>query len=237
MSADLRELDNLVSDLLRESAALIKPDEEQRAIEMAAARFSKDRPREVTEDIDGDGTYSYDLPDLWVAGFSHIISIEYPAGYQAPIFVDEADFGIYDDGDSKYLRFWGMTPGSGNTIRVKFTTTWTVTTAASTIEGKDAGPIANLAASICLRQLANYYAHTTKPSLDVDVIDYTRKSVEVTMLADALENVYRDYLGIPRIGARAREGGAPVSASSHSKDLDIISPTGLDYITHPKRDR
>ncbi len=88
-----------------------------------------------------------------------------------------------------------------------------------------------------MRQLANYYAQTTKPSLDLDVIDYNRKSVEMTMLADAVENVYRDYLGIPRIGARAKEGAASASAASHSKDLDIISPTGLDYITHPKRDR
>jgi len=235
MGADLRELDNLVTDLLREDAALIKPDEELRAIAMAVYRFSKDNPREVTDDISADGGYSYTLPDLWVDGFSRIISVEYPAGEQDPAFLEECDYGIYDDGSTKKLRFWNFSATSGYTIRLKFTTTWTVTTSATTIEDKDAVAVANLAASICLRQLANHYAQTSKPSLDVDVIDYSRKSVEVTMLADVLENVYRDYMGIPRIGARAKEGAAPISAASLSKDLDIEFPWKENYITHPKR--
>ena len=40
------------------------------AVSLAVKRYSKDRPRQVVEDVDGDGGFDYDLSDLeaWVDG-------------------------------------------------------------------------------------------------------------------------------------------------------------------------
>ena len=147
--------------------------------------------------------------------------------------MDENDYIIYDNGTSRVLRFLAFSPGSGYTIRVKHTTKWILTTSTSTIKDEDAYALSCLAASLCLRMLASHFLQTSKPSLDIDVIDYNRKSVEAGMLADSLENIYRDHVGIPRLGAKGPVQ-APVSASTGVKDLDIVFPWKGNYITHPK---
>ena len=237
---DLRELQNLTDDILQDSAALIKPDGRTRAVTAAIDRFSKDKPRTVTYDISATGTYEYTLPTTagteWVDNFSHVVSVEYPANEQSPIFVDPNDYIIYDNGVTKKLRFPNSTPASGYTIRLKFTTKWRCDTTATNIEDTEAYSIACLAGSLCLRMLASYWLQTSKPSLDIDVIDYNRKSIEATMLADSLENIYRDRIGIPRIGAKSGAGASgAVTAVSADKDLDIEFPWGENFITHPRR--
>ena len=117
---------------------------------------------------------------------------------------------------------------------MKYTTKWLLTKDSSTLEDRDAQPLAALAASLCLRMLAAHWLQSTEPSIAVDVIDYTRKSVEANMLADNLENIYRDHVGIPRIGAKGKVEG-PISASTASKDLDLLFPWKENYLTHPQR--
>jgi len=240
MSADLRELQNLVDDAMKEDAAIITPDQRTRAIKSAVDRFNKDLPREVVNDIVGDSGYDYDLPTEetkpWVDEFSYVVSVEYPSGEQNPVILDPADYTIYDNGTAKVLRFLSMKPTSAYTIRLKHTTKWILTATSTTIEDRDAWPLACLAASIGLRILASYWLQTTEPNLEVDVIDYNNKSVEATLVADNLENVYRDHVGIPRIG-QTKNVEAGVRAAGGTKDLDIDYSWGGDMLTHPKAER
>ena len=240
MGADLREIETLTNECLQENASIIKPDTRQRAILVSIERFSKDKAKEVASDIIADGSYDYTLPvaegKAWVDGFSFIISIEYPAGQQTPVFLDAEDYTIYDNGITKKLRFLSDTPATGNTIRLNYTTKWLLTKDATTLLDRDAHPLAALAASVCMRYLASYWIQTSAPSLDIDVIDYNRKSVEATMLADNLENIYRDHVGIRRIGEKST-AAAPVTAAGGVKDLDMEYPWGEDFLTHPRGNR
>lgn len=238
---DLRELQSLVDDNMQESAGLIKPDGRARAVVAAIDRFSKDKARVITYDISADGSYEYTLPTTtgseWIDNFSHILSIEYPADEQDPSYMDPNDYFIYDNGTIKKLRFPNSSPASDKTIRMKFTTKWRCDETTSNIETTEAYPLSCLATALCLRMLAAYFLQTSKASLDIDVIDYNRKSVEATMLADSMENIYRDHIGIQRIGAKTGGGTGAVTAVSAVKDLDMTFLWGEDMLTHPKRDR
>lgn len=239
---DLRELQSLVDDNMQESAGLIKPDGRSRAVVAAIDRMSKDKARIITYNITATGDYEYSLPTTvgseWIENFSHIISVEYPADEQDPIYMDPNDYFIYDNGTIQKLRFPNSEPSTGETIRIKFTTKWRCDETASNIEDTEAYPLSCLATSICLRMLAAYFLQTSKASLDIDVIDYNRKSIEATMVADSMENIYRDHIGIPRVGARVQGGGTgAVTACSVEKDLDISFQYGEDFITHPRRYR
>ncbi len=240
MATKLRDFQQQVDDLIQEGSSIINPDGRNRAIFMAQKKFSKDKPRVIKYDITADGSYSYDLPSsgagAWISGFSVLLSVEYPADKQNPVYLeeDEGDYTIFKDDTSEVLRFPSSNPNS-NTIRIEFTVPWTLDKDISNIEDGDEYAFSCLAGSICMRYLAAHFAQTAKPNLDIDVIDYQRKVVEYTDLADTLENIYRDHLGISRIGAKKTDVGAPASAASVSKDLDIEFAWGENYITHPRR--
>lgn len=238
MATELRKFQQQVDDLIQEGGSIIKPDGRDRAIFMAQKRFSKDKPLVKKYDITATGAYSYALPSTgvgtWIKGFSTLISVEFPADKQDPVYLEDEDYIIFEDDTSETLRFPTSSPDS-DTIRIEYTVPWTLTKDTSNIEDVDEYAFACLAASICMRYLAAYFAQTQKPSLDIDVIDYQRRVVEYTDLANDLENIYRDHLGMPRIGAKKSDMGTPVTAASLAKDLDIIFPWGEDYITHPKR--
>lgn len=241
MSTNLRDFQTEINDLVREGGSIIKPDARDRALFIAVERLSKDKPRTVKVDISTDGTtYNYPIATHitdWVRGFSWIKSIEFPAGYQNPTYLEPEDYTVYEDADeAQYIKFSAITPASGYTMRIEYTIPWSVSADSSTIEDKDSYAISCLAGSICLRELAAHFAQTSEPSLDIDVIDYARKPIEYNTLADTLENIYRDHLGIPRIGARGPVG-APVSAATGTKDLDIVFPWSENYLVHGKRYR
>ena len=238
MSTKLRDFQQQVDDLIQEGSSIIKPDGLNRAIFMAQKRFSKDNPRVIKYDITATGAYNYDLPSsgagAWISGFSNLISVEYPADKQDPVYLDEQDYTIFKDDSSEVLRFPSSNPNN-NTIRIEFTVPWTLDKDTSNIEDGDEYAFACLAGSIAMRYLAAHFAQTSKPSLDIDVIDYQRRVVEYTDLADSLENIYRDHLGIPRIGAKKSDAGAPAGVASISKDLDMDFAWGENYLTHPRR--
>lgn len=240
MATKLRDFQQQVDDLIQEGSSIIKPDGRDRAIFMAQKRFSKDKPRVTKYDITATGTYSYSLPSTgvgnWIKGFSNLISVEFPADRQDPTFLDPVDYTIFEDDTSQTLRFPSSSPQSG-TIRIEYTVPWFLDKDTSNIEDGDEYAFSCLAGSICMRYLAAYFAQTSKPSMDIDVIDYQRRVIEYTDLADSLENIYRDHLGIPRIGAKKSDAGGVAPPASVSKDLDIEFPWGENYITHPRRQR
>jgi hypothetical protein len=147
--------------------------------------------------------------------------------------MDSNEYIVYNNGTKNVLRFPTQSPTSGYTIRVKFSTKWLITQDTSTLDDRDAQPLAALATSLCLRMLSAHWLQSTEPSMNIDVIDYTRKSVEANMLADNLENIYRDHIGIARIGERGKTE-APISAVTGAKDLDLEFPWKENYLTHPK---
>lgn len=126
----LSHLDNLVPD----GSTELEKHQRFHFIKQAVSQYAQDQPEgDQVDDISGDGGRYYDLASLasaWVEGFSRIVSIEYPAqaiGDDAtPIYLDSGDWDdSYFQGGVRYLFFPNHAPASGETMRVRYTTSYT----------------------------------------------------------------------------------------------------------------
>jgi len=233
MAQNYQEFRRLIESILQDDGEKLSDQaDKDRAIDMAVNAYSKNKPRTIKKDVSASGAYDYDMPSEWVDNFSMLLSVEYPADEQDPIYLDQDDFLVYNNGTEDRLRFPSSSPSSGYTIRLEITIKWSLTDTTCNIPSQDFDALASLAASICLRMLAHHYAQTTDPSISADIIDYTRKSIEYSTLADNMENIYRKHMGLPELGSKVESSA---SAASQVKDLDIQFPFGMDYLTHPKR--
>src|SRR4030042_225217 len=87
---------NKVSEILQDKAEKLLSTERDHYLQEAVGTYSKHRPREIIEDITGDGTYDYSIAThliSWIKGSSVIKSIEYPANQRVPEYLEEGDDG------------------------------------------------------------------------------------------------------------------------------------------------
>ncbi len=97
-------------------------------VRLAVLELGCDRPDETTETETGTGSRYYPLSNLanWSNGFSQIIGVEYPAADvgadETPNYLDPDDYQaeFIVDG-TRYLRFIGVVPESGEAFRVRYT--------------------------------------------------------------------------------------------------------------------
>lgn len=101
------------------------------AVQEAVARYSVDRPDDYTEDVAGNDGRFYALTggssvlSYWVEGFSFVLSVEYPAATiasnETPVILDPDDFNDeYRSSGVRYLYFHAHSPGSTETMRIKY---------------------------------------------------------------------------------------------------------------------
>lgn len=185
-------IDLTKSKVKDESDKLVDPDDYAAAVTEALKRYSKNRPRLVCEDLPGDGSHDLGLPAGWTDGLSTIHSLEYPIGQVPEVLLDSDLWTFYRTPDGETLRLLAVTPGADESVRVLYNTVHTE----ATVPAADLEAIANLAASICLRQLASAYGQTSDPTISADVVNYRSKTDEFRRLADSLEEKYGDHLGI-----------------------------------------
>lgn len=215
---------------VRDSADRFDQPKKHSAIDQAVKRYAAARPRERAADYAGDGAaFDFDLPTDWVIEFSVIRNIEYPQGERQPVFLQREDWMFYHTTTVEKIRLMSITPPSGKTMRVLYTAPHVVDVSQSTVSSQDEEAVADLAASIGMRDLAATYANTTDPLVQADSVDYRSKSSEWLKLADSLEKRYRQHLGLDK--------DAPVQAASGFVDVDQASSHGRDKLTHPNRRR
>lgn len=184
-------------DLIREKAKdasnkLKDPEDLLSAATEALNRYSKTRPLEVVVDVAGSGTHDVDLPIDWLEGFSQIIQVEYPAGRVPAVLIDKRDYCVYAGPDGKKLRIAIATPDADEYVRQ----TYTILHSEDSLPAVDIEAVANLGASVCLRQLAAAYGQTSDPTIMADAVNYGSKADEFRRLADSLEKLYKAHLGI-----------------------------------------
>lgn len=187
---------NLI-DLIRakvkdDSGKLTDPDDLLSAATEALNRYSKARPLEVVVDIPGSGSHDCDLPIDWVEGFSAILQVEYPVDRVPAVIIDRRDYSIYATPAGKKLRILIATPDADENIRQ----TYTIMHSEDSVPVVDLEAVANLAASICLRQLAAAFGQTGDSTIGADVVNYRSKADEFRRLADSFEGLYKSHLGI-----------------------------------------
>ena len=199
-------------------------------------RYSQDRPLVKVKDYTGDGaTYAFTLPPAtgnpalygWIEGFSSVVSLEYPTGDRPQTFLDPREIRIdFTDATTKKLLLDETTPGTGKTMRIRYTTRREVE---ADVLDTDIDAIAKLAASLCCRALAGFYAQTSDSTIGADVVNYRTKSQEYTTLADKYEKDYEQQIA----GAKDES----VKPAGGSVNWDASLQGGTDYVTHPRRYR
>lgn len=227
----------LVASKIQDSAQKVTPARIDEAINEAVTIYSRPRPRRKIQTITGTGVaYTFAHPSDWEDDFSRVEQIEYPTGEQAPEYIDANEYDgdrLQSDNTRKLQLFNEVIPNL-DTAYVTYTLRHVLTesgTPTDTIPAVDRDAVANLAAALCLRFLAAYYAQTSDSTIGAESIDYADKARQYQGLADDCERFYRAHMGMPK-------DGALVGAASAVVDLDVDLQNGAgDRFFHPRRYR
>jgi hypothetical protein len=227
----LADLRILLDDRLRETAGHCTTPQKDGSITEALKRYSLDFPADAVDTITGDGvTYTFPLPAGFEEGFSTITAIEYPLGQQVPAYLDPDTYSTYRNpttGDLM-LRLYSLTLAVGEQAGICYTGRHTVTETEDTVPASQQELVAWLAAAICCRQLAAYYAQTMEPMMGADAAYWGARAQYYLTLAEKFEQVY------------SNEGtmtGESLMAASVHRDLDVTLEYGLPRFYHPSRYR
>jgi hypothetical protein len=192
------DFQTLVTDLVRDDEARISVDQRNAAIDRAAIRYSTDRPQTKVVDVAAAGGNALQLPASWEAGFSALISIEYPIGMNPPSWLDRDIYRLYDKTDgTQEIRFDRALPNAN--VRLCFSIKQSLTSGAP---GTDTIPIADrmavcqwAAADLC-DQLAALYSNTQDSTIQADAVQYQSKASQRRSQATAYRKQYLDFFGI-----------------------------------------
>ena len=209
-------LDLVVAKVKDESGRLTEQSDFQPAIDAALERYSKHRPLEQVEDLDGAGSCDLDLPEGFVTSFSRIVAVEYPIGSVPPELLPAASWMLYRTPTATNLRLLEQVPPAGSSVRV----TYTAPRTESGIASGDQDAVACLAASICLRTLAAIYGQTSDPTIQADSVNYGSKADQFRRLADSLEERFNLHLGVDV------KGGTPAASAV------AAPPRSRERLTH-----
>ena len=196
MPKTISEFQQLVAGHLQDGAAKLSSAEIVTTVQEAiGGRYSKDRPQMLIVDLTGDGaTLDWSLASVtgWQEGFSRVVQIEYPQGERSPIYLESADWLLYDSPTGRSLRF-AFALSSGKKARVKFTAPHAAD--AATVPDADFYAVGAQAASLAARRLAAIYSQTGDSSIAADTVNYRTKAQEYLALARQLEKDYENLLG------------------------------------------
>lgn len=223
----LADFNEKVDRLIQDDSGRLERGEIDAFILEALSYYSKDAPYVKVADIAGDGSYEYALPADWSESFSLIKSVEYPAGKQVPVCLDASDFGVYKTESNLKLRFYTITPQSGDIIRLTYITLYARGTIDS-VPAQDTDALCNLAAGLCCGALSRIYSQTSDPAIDADSVNYQGKANEYAKRAEELIIRYSEHMG--------KKDGSPLAACG-VRDWDTFFSWGGDYLIHPQTNR
>jgi hypothetical protein len=219
----------LVTDKLRETAALVSGPQKEAAVQEAVKDYSrKVRPRRRVQIITGTGSaHTFALASDFEEGFSSIDSIENPVDRQEPEYLDADETMLYRDSATGVLklRFISKVPSNGEKAYVAYTTRQVVNDAGvDTVAIGDRESIACKATAILLRQLATYASQVTRATIGAEIVDRLQQVDVYLRLAKELEDSYATTLGIPD----------ELPAASAVADLDVTPEYGGDRFFHSR---
>lgn len=228
----LADYQSRLTQLLKEQAGDLDPNDKDAAIAEAVREHSRLKPYKKLHEFTGDGA-AFDFvlgtapgPTDWEKDFSKILQVEFPAGERNPVYLEDEDYQLYEKITGEVLRFLSDTPGTGQKALVNYTARHSVTASAGTIPEPHFDAVCHLAAAIALNALANRYIQNTEPTLGADSVDHKSKAFEARQAAREERKLYFQHLGI-------KESDVP--AGFAVKDLDVNYPWGEDRLTHPRR--
>lgn len=217
MRADIA---SIATGLVQDDSARLDAATIDLAIDLAVARYSKDRPRVIVEDVASTGTAILNLPTEWVDEASAIASIEYPMGDVPPALIDSDRYTVYQS-PAGYNLMLIYPPPVGETMRLTYTLPHVLTDLVDTIPPRDREPVACWAAAHLLEQLASFHAGDTDSTIGADRVDHRAGAESYAARARAARKRYFDELGLKP--QRSVAAGAVV-------DLDLPDSRGNDRL-------
>jgi hypothetical protein len=191
------------------------------ALERALATFTKDRPPELTATGSGNGTQqAFDLAALagWEAGWSRLVSVEYPTGNIPRTYLDAGyDFAVTDD----TIEFDDAPEAGTDNIRFRFTGRWAFpdddpSDDTTPIPEVYAQAVADLAAAGITRGKANEYARQQSTSVAGDL--FQRDATALYDGARDLEAAYKDTV----LGRPSSDDGRKGKPAMATSDVDVF---------------
>ncbi|HEY9081338.1 hypothetical protein [Magnetovibrio sp.] len=223
----LSDFQDLVDDLVRDSGGKITTADRDQAIALAVLRYSKDRPRVVTEDVTCVAGSFQALPASWEAEFSVITELEYPIGNVPPALLNPEGWDLYQ-GLNGFEIMLAETMAADATLRVRFTAKHTVDGVTDTVPEHDREAVSAWAAAVLLDQLAALHTGKKQSTLKSDSVDHGSIGGGYARRAKEQRQRYFDELGLdPKRNVAA---GAVVN-------LQMDDSRGRDRLTHPRRFR
>lgn len=206
---------NLVDMMVRDETGTITGVDRDKAIQMAVIRYSTDRPRDIVENVVGDGSGFLSYPPSWQGGISQLIK------------VGELEFDEVPTVDGNKIVV-SRPVIDGEQVNVRFTTGHVLDEASDTIPLSDQEAIANYAAHILLNQLASAYTGTQKTTISSDSADHGSRNRDYAARAKDCRNLYLDHMGLNE--KRTEAAGVVV-------DWDRGSSDGRDRLIHRRSRR
>jgi hypothetical protein len=244
MTTSLSTFVTQVSILLGPNDLTELTDNEIRTLVKAAVeRYSKDEPADVTEDEAGDGGKYYAVTGLasWIEGYSHVVSIEYPAlavsADTNPQHLDPEDWqDSYWVGSARYLFFPNHAPATGENFRVTYTAPYVWTADVTNTPTNHFYAICNLAAGLACQAIATKYSRTNDSIISADSVGHTSRAMEFARRAREYIGLYEEQLGL---GDGSGDGPGFVQAAGAFVDLDTAPgwTIGRQYLFHGRGTR
>ena len=192
----LSDVQTLVIDLVRDDAGKIAVAERDRAIAAAVERYSKDRPREIAEDLTPTSAQILPLPAAWEADFSTLLSLEYPIGTVPPVLLDQERYGLYRSPSGLVIQLLDAVAVAAANVRATYTYKHVLSTIADSIPLGDRELLACFAAAILCEQLAAFYSGGTDSTIQADSVENKSKSADYATRGRTLRKRYLDELGV-----------------------------------------
>jgi len=162
----------------------------QAAVVAALEQYSSDFPRTVIEDLTTtDTTYpiTFALPARWVVGFSRVINVECPIGYQPVNLLKNYEFAVATEPTQTVLQITARNYPV-QVIRVGYTVrhTW------ETVPAHHQRAVQCLATSIVCENLSTLNAGTTDSLISADGVNRESKTRNFALRAKTLRERYAE---------------------------------------------
>lgn len=193
-AATLPELETLIDDLVRDAAQWVSTGQRTRAIELALARYSADRPREVIEDVVTADGVSVPLPLGWVPGASDLRVVECPV-VSPPVPLEPDAWAVWRTPTGEVIGLL-QAAAPGATARLHYGAPHTVDGTSTTIPAAHREAVACYAASVLAEQIATVHASAQDATISADRVDQAHPAREWAARAKAYRNRYFAHLGI-----------------------------------------
>lgn len=201
----------LTADLTRDDASKVSAEQLADAVQAAVLRYSKDRPRQVIDEITAPGGQVLPLPSGWVADFSLLQAIEHPVSAYPPSMMDKDAFTVRNTPAGQQL-ISSQAFTAGDLIWLHFTEPHTLSEVRNSIPEGDREAVCCLAAASLCEQLASLYAGDSDSTIMADSVDHQNKSTLFAARAKSLRQRYMNELGVdPK---RAAPAGTVISLPS-----------------------